>query len=230
MAVDDVAVVIAYRDMGVKERAASFAFVHDWYSQLGWPILVEAGVDDATFGRAAAINAAVARSGANIIVQTDPDNVVPLSRIREAVDMARLAAGLVLPYDRYVRLNPTATAAIIGGAYPFGFDDPTYWEDHGYHATGGTTVFSLATWIAVRGLDERFGLWGGDDAAFSYSCGAMVGPTRRIPGDMVHLWHPVLPQSLVGSPGYVAQFAILAEYRDAAAIGSDAVRALVENR
>lgn len=226
----DVAVVIAYRDMGVIERARSFAFVHDWYRQLRWHVVVEGGDNDTSFGRASAINTAVARSGADIIVQTDPDQVVPLSRIREAVDLARQQPGLVLPYDRYLRLNQPFTTAVLAGAVnPFHLG-VEHCEEYGPNGTGGVTVFSLATWIAVRGLDERFGLWGGDDSAFAYACDAMVAPTRRIPGDMVHLWHPTLPQAVVGSPGYLAQFSILAQYRDAAAIGPDAVRAIVEAR
>jgi hypothetical protein len=49
-------------------------------------------------------------------------------------------------------------------------------------------------------------------------------------GLALHSFHERLPQSIPGSDAYVEQFAILAEYRDAALVGREAVRELVAGR
>lgn len=200
----DVAVVIAYRDMGVPERRRAFHYVHDWYTTRGYPVVVEAGESDASFTRASAINTAIGRTDAAVIVQADPDNLV----------------------------SPVALhmAAVLSGQRPVtqvGPDDCELW---GPDAPGGVVVFSRSTWERCGRFDERFGLWGGDDAAFAYAAEAFCGPAQRIAGDITHLWHPILPQAEIGSAGYVEQFAILAQYRDAAAVGPAQVRALVDAR
>jgi hypothetical protein len=87
--------------------------------------------------------------------------------------------------------------------------------------------------------DVRFGFWGprhsgewvthiGDERVGRYATEAFCAPIRRLPGDMVHLWHPRLPESVPGSVGFVEQFTLVAEYRDAAAAGT--VREYVEAR
>lgn len=227
----DVSVVIAYRDLGCPYRAASFAYVHDWYERLGWQIVVEAGDD--TFTRASAINTAVRRCAGRVIVQSDPDSLVPAAALRQAVTLADAEDGLVIPHDRYLYLTRDATATVLSGRSgysPGAIMDLANCDTSGADGSGNVVVFSRATWHTAGGFDERFGLWGGDDAAFAYAAQAYYGPVRRLAGDVVHLWHPRLPQSVPGSPGFVEQFAVLAQYRDAAALGPQAVRDLVESR
>lgn len=227
----DVAVVIAYRDMGVAERRRSFDFVHAWYTERDFTVLVEAGETDDTFGRAAAINAGVRRAQAEVIVQADPDNLVSALALRAAIAMASTWPGAVFPHDRWLRLTPAATEQVLSGQRDVASMGPADCELAGPDAVGGVAVFSTETWRAAGGFDERFGLWGGDDAAFAYAAAACTGQaTRRMVGDVTHLWHPILPQAEIGSPGYLAQFSILAQYRDAAAIGPDAVRTLIQAR
>lgn len=242
----DVSVVIAYRDMGCPYRLSAFTHVLRWYHHVtagwwldaggfgqGWDceVIVETGRDDASFTRASAINAGIRRAAGAVIVQADPDNLVGASQLRDAIIMAREANGLVFPHDRYVRLNAEASQHLLTGQR--GLKDmraANDYEDHGPRAVGGVVVFSRSTWKAAGEFDERFGLWGGDDAAFAYAAAAFTTGHRRLPGDVTHLWHPKLPQSEIGSPGYIEQFAILAGYRDAAAVSDQAVRDLVWSR
>lgn len=212
-------VVIAYRDLGCPHRRASFEFVHAHYTRLGYPVIVESGDD--TFTRAKAINTAIRRSSADIIIQSDPDSFVAPDALQAAVELAA-QPGLVIPHDRYLYLTREATRAFYAGQPNVADYDVTG------EGVGNVTVFSRATWQQAGGLDERFGMWGGDDAAFAYATEAFCGPLRRIPGDMIHLWHPRLPESVPGSPGFVEQFTLVAEYRDAAAAGT--VRQYVEAR
>jgi len=226
----DVSVVIAYRDMGDPHRAQAFRYVLDWWQGLDVEIVVESGTSDATFTRATAINAAVTRANGDLIIAADPDSLVPADpSLVDALAVASAADGLVIPHDQYLYLTPAATADVYGGADLWAMG-PQHCEFHGRNGQGNVVVFHRSVWQKVGGLDERFPLWGGDDAAFSYATHALVGPMVRLPGPMVHLWHHRLPQSEPGHPGYAEQFALLAQYRDAAAQGPDAVRALVEAR
>jgi len=227
----DVSVVIAYRDMGDPHRAQAFRYVLDWWPGLDVEIVVESGSSDDTFTRASAINAAVARAGGDLIIQADPDSLVPGDpSLVDALTVAGEADGLVIPHDQYLYLTADATADLYAGRAELWEMGPEHCEFHGRDGRGNVVVFHRSVWEKVGGLDERFPMWGGDDAAFAYAVEAIVGPTVRIPGPMVHLWHPRLPQSEPGHPGYRAQFEILAQYRDAAAQGPAAVRALVEAR
>lgn len=225
----DPTIVIAYRDMGDEARRSAFSYVLDWYGPLGWEIVWEQGSDDATFTRASALNAAIRRASGDVIVQVDPDSLVPLDKVRRAALWAGQRPGLVVCHDRYLYLTREATAEVYGGRDPFtcGPDDCDEW---GMRSSGNVVAFSRATWTWAGGFDERFGLRAGDDAAFRYAAESLAGDTRRTINDMVHLNHPRLTQYEPGGAEYAGQFALLAEYRDASARGPEAVRALVKAR
>lgn len=228
----DVAVVIAYRDLGCAHRRRSFGWVRDWYRwALGVEPIVWSGEDDDTFSRARGANEAIKRASADVVVQSDPDSVVPLPQLTAAIDLARAADGLVIPHDRYLYLEPGPTWDVLTGTRQLGELGPGDCHDSGPNGVGNVAVFSRETWRVTGGFDERFGMWGGDDAAFAYAAEALVNPLRRLHGDVIHLYHPRLPQSEPGHPGYAAQFEILAAYRDAANLGGHAaVRELVLRR
>lgn len=228
----DVSVVIAYRDMGCPHRRDSFNYVRGWYELFyGYEVIVESGDSDATFTRASAINAGVRRASGWIIVQSDPDSLVLPAQLDEAIQAARTGDWpVVIPHNQYLYATQDATADVLSGESYIWDITPAACETHGSDGSGNVVVFTRDLWEQVGGFDERFGLWGGDDAAFRYAAEAFSGPVRRLEGPMVHLWHPRLPQSVPGAPGYAEQFSILAQYRDAAAIGPHAVRELVRSR
>lgn len=226
----DVVVVIAYRDMGCPHRRASAAYVQRWYARHGYKAIQSQGVDDATFTRAAAINAGVRLANQPVIVQSDPDSLIPDPvRLAEAVQLAVDADGLVIPHDRYLYLSEAATVEVLAGRHPSTVG-PADCDEYGPDGYGNVVVFSQRTWATVGGFDERFGLRAGDDRAFAYACEAWFGPPRRLPGDVVHLHHPRLAAYEPGGDKYAAQFALLAEYRDAAAANPDQVRRMVAER
>lgn len=227
----DVAVVIAYRDLGCEHRRRSFPFVRNWWAGFGYDVVVEGGTSDESFTRASGINAAIRRTTADIIIQADPDSIVSHpTQVLRAVEMAAEHDGLVVAHDRYLYLTPEATSEVLTGRDPatVGPDDCDF---HGTLSYGNAVVFTRSTWEKAHGFDERCGLHSGDDSMFAISSWAFTGsPARRVPGSMVHLWHPRLPQSIPGGEGYATEFALLAEMRDASKLGPAAVRALVITR
>lgn len=226
----DIGVVIAYRDMGCEHRVRSFEHVLGWYADAGLRVTWVSGDSDDTFTRASAINEGIRRCGASVIVQSDPDSLVPLPVLEQAITLAAASPGLVIPHDQFLYTDHAGSLMVMAGDLQLTEVEPRDCEFSGANGSGNVVVFSRDTWEQVGGFDERFGLWGGDDAAFRYSVEAFYGPAQRLSGPMVHLWHPRLPQSEPGHPQYIEQFALLAQYRDAAAEGPHAVRALVEAR
>lgn len=218
-------IVIAYRDFGCPHRAAAVQYVLDFLQPLGWETIVQGG--DESFTRASGINAGIRHASGDIIVQIDPDSLVPHDQLRTAVALAAERDGMVIPHDRYRYLTPEATAEVLAGAPPFDEHAPYVQAGTG---VGNATVYTRTTWEKAGGYDERFGLWGGDDAAFAYATAGYFGPYRRLDGPVVHLWHPPHPDSDPESRGYVDQFTLVAEYRDATAEGPEAVRAYVATR
>lgn len=230
MATDDVTVVIAYRDLGDRYRRRVFNWVREIYALTGWEVVVEAGTSVDTFTRASAINAGVRRATGAVIVQSDPDSLVGPAQLVEAVRAAAAVDQLVIPHNRYLYLDQAATLAVLDGRLSIDQCGPGECEFHGPDGRGNVVVFHRRVWERAGGFDERFPLWGGDDAAFAYACEAFCGAVHRLAGDVYHLWHPRLPQSDPNHPGYSDQFALLAQYRDAAEIGPAAVRDLVAGR
>ena len=227
-----VTLVVAYRDLGCEHRRVALDYTLNWWASLmpyraPWELIVEGGRDDASFTRASALNTAIGRASGDIIVQSDPDSVLAnRGAVVEALAMAADGDGLIVPHDLYLYLTEAATQSVYGGQSLAALL-PSDCHDYGRDGVGNVTVFRRSTWERAGGFDERFGLWGGDDAAFCYATEAFCAPLRRVLGNMVHLYHPRLPQSQPGHPGYADQFAILAEYRDAAAVGPSTVRRLV---
>lgn len=219
-------IVVPWVDRGCEHRRRAFEFVKKWWDT--YPVVVSS---PDPFAWGVALNDAIEEMPDDaIVVHSDPDSFVPHARLVEAVQLAAASDGLVIPFDRYGYL----TAAGAGDFYRTGCITrtayaPSPFEFEGQGGSGNVTVYSRRTWEQAGGYDPRFGTWGGADGAFAFCCDALVAPTRRLEGLMVHLWHPRLPESKPGGPGYAEQFAMVAEYRDAAG-DADALRALIEAR
>lgn len=218
--------MIAFEDLGCPHRRASFEYVRhhcEWMAPRFGADVVTGGGET----KSRALNKLIGGINADVIVQVDPDSLIPRTSIATAIEHAASADGLVVPHDRYLYLSEEASGQVYAGrdAFSFGEDDC---EFSGPCGVGNAQVYSRKTWEIVSGYDERFGMWGGDDVVFAYSAGWLAGPTRRIHGDAVHLWHPRRPESIPGHPGYVEQFAIVVQFRDAP--DAETVRAMIDAR
>jgi hypothetical protein len=185
-----------------------------------------------------AIRNGVERTGdAETILLCFPDSVIGLEQARCSIELAAEAPGLVVPHDRYLYLSrdvsDSLTVQDVGrrldeNAQRWSLVEPVVEADtefFGPNSVGGPVAFSRETYELAGGHDPQ--IIHGYDGAFALACAVLAGPTRRLDGDFVHLWHP-RPDPSVESPPET--WATLRRYHAAAEAGEDAMRALVEER
>ena len=164
-----------------------------------------------------------------VLVIWDADLLVRPQQLEDAIRLAAAAPGMVLPFDRYAYLrrgmsewlcrNPRSGLPIRARSE---------WTMQG--SVGGLQVMSLDTFHQAGGFDPRFRGWGFEDVAFGEAASTLVAEHRRVPGDLLHLWHPVDPTNVPDSPGYEGNRLLWGRYVEAAATGPDAMAELIAGR
>jgi hypothetical protein len=193
MAATKVAVVVPYR-AGEPHRDAAWAAIEAHYAihHPEWPLIVADCPGE--WAKGAAVNAAVKRTKAGVIVIADADSFVPPEILAEAVEVAP-KAGWVVPHITVHRLDEASTARFLAGE-----PGPYEWQKKPYEglAGGGIVVLTRKAFDTVSGMDERFLHWGSEDISFGLALETLVGPHHRLFGELWHLWHPY-----VGHPNIV---------------------------
>ena len=171
-------------DGGWRDRC--WEYVRAWWTRLAIGPIHE-GDGGSPFNRAAARNAAARLAGDwDVAVFADADTIMfdptPLAL---AISAAATSGKVILPHDQYVALTPRGTSRLLYGHA---------WQDYvkvrREAAPLGIVVVPRSAWDTLHGFDERFTGWGGEDVAFRIAAQALSGLVR-LPGTIVHLWHPV---------------------------------------
>lgn len=187
---DDVSILIPWRDSGDVNRQANLAKVLDHLCDTGLPVyLCPDGKESGPFNRSAAYNFGVKNFPSEVYVFHEADMLVPLEQLDEAVKQAYLGLGLVIPFRRYRYLSEDVSRAVIAG-FPAHQCFSEWDMDHGT-AVGAVGVASDETIKWVGGWDEKFQGHGYDDRAMHRAFEVACGPTRYVEGDGHHLWHPM---------------------------------------
>lgn len=178
------------------------------------------------FARAATRNLGASlalEAGLDVAVVCDADTVpeyVPLAR---AIHGAAEDGLLHLPYTRYRALTPAGSRRYMRGRDPERCTAELDWEA----STGGVFVIQPHRWFDCGGMEERFTGWGFEDTSFRIAADALLGPTVRHPGLIVHLWHPSTQDR--GTPEKETAKQLALRY-DAAEGNPDAVQSLLSER
>ena len=152
-----------------------------------WQIVIAADSGQ-PFSRARAINGAVRTLDCDMLVFNDGDSLVEPANISRMVRDAE-APGLVFGYTRYRRLNQAATENLKSFVLAFVQPDHFFEWQMLNSGSNGCAAIRRDCFNEVGGLDENFQGWGYEDLAFDVICEAHW-PSRRIAGDLIHLWHP----------------------------------------
>lgn len=186
-------VVVPFRDRGHDpRRRRNLDAVLSWWANNSWPVIVvdDGREGDAQFNRSAAYNrgaAAATSAGADVVIYTEADMLIPHDQVAAAVEAALDAPGLVVPFATYCYLSDAETDRFRHGAAIASLR-PESTMGNG-SSMGAVNVVSMDSLTAVGGWDEGFeGNWYDDNAmerAFAVCC----GPRRHIAGPALHLYH-----------------------------------------
>lgn len=137
--------------------------------------------------KAVGVNAAAARSFADVLVVADAD--VWTTNLQVAVDAVDDGAPWVIPHKLVHRLTETATGALLAGHVATETCEQPYVGIQG----GGIVVLPRLTLLDVP-MDERFVGWGQEDQSWGVALHYLTGPAVRFDAGLLHLWHPPQPR------------------------------------
>lgn len=145
--------------------------------------------DGVTFSKSQALNRAVKKTDADIVILADadtlPDNINQVTDAIHCIDAAD--AHMVFPFTWYHYVDADHVET----------EDLSTITDYSTveHSTGGIVVIRRSTYWAAGGFDERFVGWGHEDCSFAYAVTTMFGE-QRLPGIVWSFEHP----SVIRSP------------------------------
>lgn len=199
-------------------RAAALDYVLAWYARHfpSWTVHVGQLEPDLEWSKGAALAMArqLAPADASTLVLADADSfTMDPASLADAVAAVELTGHpYATPHGRVYRLTEEETGRVesIDGFVPrLGHTcRPVYEGPLG----GGITVVSAEVFDDIGGVDPRFLGWGGEDICLGYALQTLHGDGPRIPGSLVHLWHPHPAPDLRGSE---ASEQLVAEYKSA---------------
>lgn len=223
----NVSVLIPYRqDCGPRDQA--FYWVKRFYEKFLPEVEICIGeCDTELFSRSQAINNASKKATGEIFVIADSDLFYDPKIINEAINLLEKFEWIV-PYYRIHYIGEESTKRILGlkPEWPMNKNLDIWTLDATKNITvGGLSILPKRNFEMVRGFDERFCGWGGEDEAFESAVNTLCGQYERINTDIYHLWHP----RLNGNPHYQENLTLHGRYR-AAAGNKDEIQKLINER
>lgn len=190
MNLSDVSLIVPFRtDNAHRQRA--WEWCERRYRALlpGVEVVVAGdGSTEGPFNKAKAVNTAVRSSTGTVLLLGDADSALPTGWAEPAASTAR-AGGWALPSSCHY-LSQAQTEALLGCPPAAPLEVPERCEYSGTVSWGGHVMLPWELFERVNGMDERFLGWGPEDSSFGLALTALCGPARRLPGAMLHLWHP----------------------------------------
>lgn len=198
-----------------RHRARALEFTRRRYP---WPVTV--CFTGLPFSKAEAVNPAVARSKANIIVLADSD--CSTDGLSAAVKAVEDGAPWAIPHHTVFRLTEQGSRRYMEtGEYGHPFDRRPYRGMAG----GGFVVAPRETLLDIP-LDARYVGWGQEDESHALALRTLAGEPWRGDADLIHLWHPPEPR-MSRRKGSRESWRLFIRYRNAAG-DPEAMRSLLK--
>jgi len=217
-------------------RLRALEYVRAWYEKRfpEWEVLVGSdGTHRAGWIKALAVNDAVARTDAEVLVVADADCVC--DGVEQAVEAVQTGqARWAVPHLSIRRLTQESTEYVYEGNPP-SVPLSTVCKVYSAVLGGGITAIDRATYNEVP-LDPRFHMTHGEDVAWATALKTLAGKPYRphvksnanraeqAPYDLYHLYHPPIPP--LGMK-YEANSNLAKKYQHAARL-AEQMRLLIE--
>lgn len=176
-------------------RDAALEYLKHYYSHhLGAEIVVSAEYSK-PYRKSLAINRGVARASHDLILIIDADILVQPELLHEGIEAVRNGSPFAFPYRQVFNLSAEATEQVYrldpDEVFSVSLDGSMRTKRLATTGRGGFQIFARETFEAVRGYDERFAGWGGEDVCFALAAYSMFGQGHDIQGvePHLHLWH-----------------------------------------
>ena len=178
--------------------------------------------------RSATRNVLAARAleqGIDILVFIDADSIPSPTALIESIGHVMRTKHWLFPYSTYYNLTEKGSEDFKenppwkhwrpedGYEYEYVFPGPDPYDRP--PAVGGSVILHREVWEKVRGYDERFQGWGGEDRAFALALETLAGDSVRYPAPIYHLWHPAPENDRFGHPNWDYNRQLLERYQSA---------------
>jgi GT2 family glycosyltransferase len=175
----------------------------------------------------------------DIIVFIDADSIPNPDALMYSIDHVVRCKKWMYPFSTYYNLTEAGSKDFMdsppwvtwrpedGYEYEYVFPDPVFPGDRPA-AVGGSMVIHRDAWKEVRGYDERFKGWGGEDRAMSMALMTLIGEGPRYPAPIYHLWHPAPEAERFDHPNWKSNQELLERYQ-AVYQGRVSMRALLDD-
>ncbi len=213
-----ISVIIPFRCSDItSQRFKNFEWVRNyWKCQLPGAEVIQ-GHDhslDLPFSKSVAVNEGVSRSSGDVLVIVDADGYVASSAIVTCARRIRKARKRgqrlwFIPYRQFYRLTAAASQLVLDSdpCNPHVFPTPpnlcdvqnTSGSQHGHWFGAMIQIWPREAFDEVGGWDERFRGWGGEDHAVMRACDTLYWPHKTLPGQVLHLWHPMISTKGISS-------------------------------
>jgi hypothetical protein len=171
-------------------RVKAWEYVSAWWCKHfpDWE-LIRCTADPYTKG--AALHEGVKIAEGSTLILADADSFIldpdELAELASRVDRKKDPVPWLMPHRYVHRVSKAATERIYDDgvvdihdiAYPI----------YGGCVGGGMTVLTRQAWKTVKGVDERFSGWGGEDRCFGWALSSLVPGGQRGNARLIHLFH-----------------------------------------
>lgn len=212
-------------------RTASFKYLNEFlmenFSDLEENGIVHTGPPAylRSYSRSEARNALASQGEGEVIVFIDADSIPDAGALGDSIGHVLRTKTWMFPFTTYYNLTQFGSKDFMEDPpwktwrpedkyeYEYVFPGPDPYDRP--PAVGGAVVVHREAWERVKGYDERFRGWGGEDRAFAMALETLVGDTARYPAPIYHLWHPAPESARFGSPDWKYNRDLLERYKDA---------------
>jgi Glycosyltransferase like family 2 len=197
-------------------RKKALSVVMNYYKTLfpNTDIIIASDGND-PYSKSAAINKAVKKANTEFTAIVDADILCPKNAILSGLKLLEYFP-LILPFNNVCDLSRLLSEKL--------YEKPNFSLNtsmlHGKNRhnkksvpVGGINLINKTCFMKIKGFDERFIGWGGEDDSFVAACDTICGPHKRLIGDVYHLWHPSIKAK--GNPYYSKNHLLTLEYFNA---------------
>ncbi len=181
------------------------------------------------FNRAASRNKAFNEAVHDVILIADADTPPQRDFVRAFRSLRLFDLAYSYPYKTYYALKQELTERLLRSSSDVEIPSPSPVEiEFRMESWAGSICMTKKSYEAVNGYDERFIGWGYEDTAFREACSVLLTESVRLPGHVVHMWHPFPKEETWEQPDIKNNEDLFAEYERA---GSPPVmQSLVDSR